>query len=189
MKCYYFGTFNPPHKGHTKTAYEVKKLFGFDEVVFVPAAYPPHKTPEIAPVHRLNMAKLIENDEIKVSDIEFKLPRPSYSYRTIKKLRQQGEKLNFIIGFDAFKHIGEWKNPEFLKENLRFIVLKRRGECRFEIENMKNSGYDFEIADSIDFIDISSTEIREKIKTGKSVKGLVDEKVERYIKENGLYGN
>ena len=81
-----------------------------------------------------------ENDKIKVSDIEFKLPTPSYSYQTIQEIlknKNKGEKVNFIIGFDAFKNIEKWKNPEDLKENIKFIVLKRTGENRLEIEKLK----------------------------------------------------
>ena len=98
-----------------------------------------------------------------------------------------GEKVNFIIGFDAFKNIEKWKNPEQLKENIRFIVLKRTGEDRLEIEKLKEKGFDFIITDNIDTIDISSSEIREKVKNGSSINGLIDEKVKRYIEENDLY--
>lgn len=190
MECYYFGTFNPIHKGHIKTAKEVKKQFGFDRIVFVPAFCPPHKENCASAIDRYNMLKVIENEELMVSDVEFKLPVPSFSYRTITELlknKKQGEKINFIIGFDAFKNIEKWKNPEFLKEKIRFIVLKRTGENREEIEQLKNRGYDFVITDSIETVDVSSTEIREKIKCGADITGLVDEKVKRYIDENKLY--
>lgn len=190
MECYYFGTFNPVHKGHIQTATDVLNKFGFREVIFVPAYSPCHKENCASSIDRFNMLKLIENDEIKVSDIEFKLPTPSYSYQTIQEIlkgKKSGEKVNFIIGFDAFKNIEKWKNPEQLKENIRFIVLKRTGEDRLEIEKLKEKGFDFIITDNIDTIDISSSEIREKVKNGSSINGLVDEKVKRYIEENDLY--
>lgn len=190
MECYYFGTFNPPHKGHIKTAVDVIKNYGFERVIFVPAYIPCHKENCAKSTDRFNMLKLLENGEIKVSDIEFKLPKPSYSYQTIKELlknKKEGEKINFIIGFDAFKNIESWKNPEILKENVHFIVLKRTGEKREEIEKLKDKGFDFIITDNIETIDISSSEIREKIRNGASITGLVDDKVKRYINENGLY--
>lgn len=190
MECYYFGTFNPVHTGHIKTASDVIKNFGFKKVVFVPAYSPCHKENCASSTDRFNMLKLIENDKIKVSDIEFKLPTPSYSYQTIQEIlknKNKGEKVNFIIGFDAFKNIEKWKNPEDLKENIKFIVLKRTGENRIEIEKLKEKGFDFIITDNIDTIDISSSEIREKVKNGISIDGLVDEKVKRYIEENDLY--
>lgn len=190
MECYYFGTFNPVHSGHIKTAKDVLSKLGFSKVVFVPACIPCHKEVSINSFDRLNMLKLVADNDIEVSDIEFKLPKPSYSYRTVQEIlknKKQGEKVNYIIGFDAFKKIESWKNSEYLKNNVHFIVLKRTGEDRKEIEKLKEKGFDFEITDSINTIDISSTEIREKVKKGADISGLVDEKVKRYIKENELY--
>lgn len=190
MECYYFGTFNPVHIGHIKTAKDIISKLGYDKVIFVPAYCPCHKELAINSIDRLNMLKLIEDEYLKVSDIEFKLPKPSYSYRTIQEIlknKNEGEKVNYIIGFDAFKNIENWKNPEYLKKNVHFIVLKRTGELREEIEKLKDKGFDFEITDSIDTIDVSSTEIRNKIRTGLDISGLVDEKVKRYIDENELY--
>lgn len=190
MECYYFGTFNPVHSGHIKTAKDILSKLGFSKVVFVPAYIPCHKEVSINSFDRLNMLKLVADNDIEVSDIEFKLPKPSYSYRTVQEIlknKKQGEKVNYIIGFDAFKKIESWKNSEYLKNNVHFIVLKRTGEDRKEIEKLKEKGFDFEITDSINTIDISSTEIREKVKKGADISGLVDEKVKRYIKENELY--
>ena len=190
MECYYFGTFNPVHIGHIKTAKDIISKLGYDKVIFVPASCPCHKELAINSIDRLNMLKLIEDEYLKVSDIEFKLPKPSYSYRTIQEIlknKNEGEKVKYIIGFDAFKNIENWKNPEYLKKNVHFIVLKRTGELREEIEKLKDKGFDFEITDSIDTIDVSSTEIRNKIRAGLDFSGLVDEKVKRYIDENELY--
>lgn len=190
MECYYFGTFNPVHIGHIKTAKDIISKLGYDKVIFVPASCPCHKELTINSIDRLNMLKLIEDEYLRVSDIEFKLPKPSYSYRTIQEIlknKNEGEKVNYIIGFDAFKNIENWKNPEYLKKNVHFIVLKRTGELREEIEKLKDKGFDFEITDSIDTIDVSSTEIRNKIRAGLDFSGLVDEKVKRYIDENELY--
>lgn len=190
MECYYFGTFNPVHIGHIKTAKDIISKLGYDKVIFVPASCPCHKELTINSIDRLNMLKLIEDEYLKVSDIEFKLPKPSYSYRTIQEIlknKNEGEKVNYIIGFDAFKNIENWKSPEYLKKNVHFIVLKRTGELREEIEKLKDKGFDFEITDSIDTIDVSSTEIRNKIRAGLDFSGLVDEKVKRYIDENELY--
>lgn len=190
MECYYFGTFNPVHIGHIKTAKDIISKLGYDKVIFVPASCPCHKELTINSIDRLNMLKLIEDEYLKVSDIEFKLPKPSYSYRTIQEIlknKNEGEKVNYIIGFDAFKNIENWKNPEYLKKNVHFIVLKRTGELREKIEKLKDKGFDFEITDSIDTIDVSSTEIRNKIRAGLDFSGLVDEKVKRYIDENELY--
>lgn len=188
MKCYYFGTFNPPHKGHIKTANDVIKEFGFSSCVFVPAYLPPHKNLLLSPIHRFNMLKLLENDKIKVSDIEFNLPKPSYSFQTVNELYKENKKrVNMIIGFDAFINIEKWKNPEILKEKVHFIVLKRKGEKQEDIEKLANKGFDFEICENIGMVDVSSTEIREKAASGADISDLVDKKVQRYINENKLY--
>ncbi len=190
MECYYFGTFNPVHIGHIKTADDCIKKLGYSKVIFVPCAVPCHKEAKISADDRFNMLKLIETDKIKVSDIEFKLPKPSYSYNTVLELlktKKKGEKINFIIGFDAFKNIEHWKNPEVLKENVHFIVLKRSGENREEIEKLYDRGWDFQITDNIDTIDISSTEIRNRAKEGLPIGEFVQQEVGKYIDENGLY--
>lgn len=168
-------------------AKRVLKQFNFSQIVFVPAYLPPHKKSEIEPIHRFNMLKLLEDDNIKVSDIEFKLPTPSFSYRTITELTKNKDKINFIIGFDAFKNIEKWVHPEILKEKVHFIVLKRTGENRLEIEKLKDKGFDFVIADNIEKVDVSSTEIREKINASIPIYDLLDEKVKRYINEHNLY--
>ena len=186
MECYFFGTFNPPHIGHINLAKKVLAEFNFDKIIFVPSNVPPHKKEFIDGYHRFNMLKLLEDEKIKVSDIELKMEPPSYTYKTIQALLKN-EKINFIIGFDAFKNIETWKNPEYLKEKLHFIVLKRRGDKREEIEKLCLRGYDFEIADNIDIVDVSSTEIRKKLEKNEDVTDLIDEKIKRYIDENGLY--
>ena len=187
MECYFFGTFNPPHKGHIELAKKVLDEFNFEKIIFVPSNVPPHKSEFIEGFHRFNMLKLIEEEKIKVSDIELKMDIPSYTYKTVEKLLGDNKKLNFIIGFDAFKNIETWKNPEYLKEKLHFIVLKRRGDKKEEIEKLKLKGYDFIIADNIDMVDVSSTEIRKKIQNNENINNLIDGKVKRYIEENGLY--
>lgn len=191
MECYFFGTFNPPHIGHIEFAKKILNEFNFEKIIFVPSANPPHKTDYIPFFHRFNMLKLIETKNIEVSDIEYKLPSPSYSYRTIEEIlkKKSYKKLNFIIGYDAFKLIKTWKNPEYIKEKLKFFVLKRKGESREDIEKLKLDGYDFVIVDSINEIDISSSKIREKIKKNLNAEDFLDNRIIRYIGKNGLYRN
>lgn len=190
MECYFFGTFSPPHIGHIELAKRILEEFKFDKIIFVPAFYPPHKENFIPFEHRFNMLKLAILDNMEVSDIESRLPTPSYSYRTIEAIlnEKKENKLNFIIGYDAFKFIKSWKNPEYIKENLKFFVLKRKGDKKEEIEKLKSDGYDFIIVDNIE-INISSSEIRDKIKNNINVENFLDTKIIRYIEENGLYRN
>lgn len=195
MDCYFFGTFNPVHLGHIELAKKIKEEFSFDKIIFVPAFLPPHKE-TLEFYHRFNMLKLCVDKGLgEVSDIESHLAPPSYTYQTIEKLynrykwgHKEGQKIPFIIGYDAFIGIEKWKNPEILKEKLEFIVLKRHsGVKREEIEKLKGKGFSFKIAENIDYYDVSSNEIRKKTARGEKTEGLIDKKVERYINEHGLY--
>ncbi len=200
MECYFFGTFNPIHLGHIEIARKVQEIMGFSKVIFVPSFMPPHKVDELINFsHRLNMLKLALG-ESNVSDIEYKLKVPSYTYRTIEKLYEENsnktgkkEKINFIIGYDQFFKLESWKEPEILKEKLKFIVIPRKfqngqimGQKAFEY--FKNKGYDFEIL-NIDFLDVSSTMIRSFIKNGLDIAGLTTKEVRDYIENNRLYSS
>ena len=185
--CVFQGTFNPIHNAHIKMAEHVLKNFDFDKIIFIPAFKPPHKdyNQSITP-HRLQMVKLITNynNKFEVSDIEYRNNRPSYTYLTIlelyKKYKIDG-KINFIIGTDAFKNIDTWYEAEKLKPLLKFIVFRRENE---EEVHINNCDYEYTV---MPLCNISSTEIRDKIKNGANIDKLVDKKVKRYIEENGLY--
>ncbi len=187
MVCYFFGTFNPPHKGHLMAAQSVKEQFGFKCVIFVPSPNPPHKE-TIDPCHKLEMAKLAFGEK-NVCDIEYRSSDISYTYKTVQKL---GE-CSFIIGYDAFLEIETWKHPEILKEMLEFIVMPRKNkhkeeEINAKFEDLRKKGYNFKIA-NFKPVDISSSEVRRKVALGLDVSGLLDEKVKEYIYEHGLYKN
>jgi len=190
MECYFFGTFNPPHNGHITLAAKVKEEFGFDKIIFVPAFVPPHKS-TLDFKHRFNMTKLAVPPELGiVSDVEAHLEPPSYTCKTAEHLfiGTRGAKIPFIIGYDAFIDIEKWKNPEILKEKLFFIVLKRRGGAKKEdILKLKDKGFEFELAKTILYLDISSRNIRDCVFRGLSIENFVDKKVGEYIYENGLY--
>lgn len=193
MECYFFGTFNPIHLGHIEIARQIKEKLGFDRVIFVPSFMPPHKIDGLLPFkNRLEMAQLALGKE-NVSDIEFKLRVPSYTYRTIEKIYEQNgnQKVNFIIGYDQFFKLESWKEPEILKEKIHFVVIPRRfqngqtlGPMAFQY--FKNKGFDFEIAD-IDFLDISSSMIRKLATQNEEITGLVTKEVKEYIENNRLY--
>lgn len=197
--CVYFGSFNPVHKGHLKIAELVKKHFEFEKILFIPAYRPPHKNfdPKMS-LHRLKMLELAAGKQ-NVSDIEFKREAPSYTYATAKELyRQLGfeeelikkgeipaqDKINFIIGYDAFKNIEKWYEAEKLPKLLNFIVIPRDRQTDFS--HMQKKGYNFKILNT-DFIDVSSEKIRNLIKNGCNADKFLDEKVKDYIKKHGLY--
>lgn len=192
MKCYFFGTFNPIHVAHLEIAQQIKSC-GFDEVVFVPSYMPPHKIGNIIPFeHRYNMVKLAVGKD-SVSDIELNLQIPSYSYRTIDKLCKidKVDKINFIIGYDQFFSLEGWKRPEKIKNMTRFIVVPRRFKNNQVLNNsafdyFRKKGYDFKVVE-LDFMDVSSEDIRNKVQNQKDITGLVTDEVKNYIENNGLY--
>ncbi len=177
--CIFPGTFNPIHDGHLKMAEYALKKYNFEKIIFIPSYIPPHKNVDSElSEHRFKMVKLAikNNPKFEISDIEYQSEGKSYSLITVKKIIEQyciNGRLNFIIGTDAFAKIDTWYKADELKELVHFIVFPRRGE---EIKDLED--WDYELTD-MDFVDISSTEIREGTKTATSVEG--------YIEENGLY--
>ena len=181
--CIFPGTFNPIHAGHLKMADFALKEFGFDKIVFIPAYIPPHKdiNKNLA-LHRYNMVKLAiaENSKFAISDIEYRSEGKSYSLITVKKIIEEynlKNKLNFIIGTDAFKNIKTWFHTEELSKLVHFIVFPR-GEDIINTEDFND--YSFEIV-NMPKVDLSSTVLRAKHGAG------CNKKVEEYIKLNGLY--
>lgn len=193
MECYFFGTFNPIHLGHIEIARKVKELCNFERVIFVPSYMPPHKIDGLASYkNRLEMVKLAAGEE-NVSDIEFHLRVPSYTYRTIEKLYEENnsKRINFIIGYDQFFKIESWKEPEILKEKINFIVIPRKfqngqvmGDRAFEY--FKNKNYSFQVL-NIDFLDVSSSMIRKCVENDYDIAGLTTSEVRQYIENNRLY--
>ena len=189
MKCYFFGTFNPLHNAHLEIAKKIKEQFIFDGVIFLSSYAPPHKIPDTTPSDRLFMAQLGAGKK-NVDDIEYFLPIPSYSYNTILELkkRDKTDKINFIMGYDSFIKIESWKNPQILKENVNFIIIPRHcGDISdISFEHLKHKGWNYKIAD-INFMDISSNMIRNKVQNNEEITGLVPKKIEEYIYEHRLY--
>lgn len=191
--CIFSGTFNPIHKAHIKMAEYVLENFGFDKIIFIPAYKPPHKdySPGMCK-HRYNMVKLAikNNPHFEISDIEYKNEGKSYSYLTALELNKQYKidgKINFIIGTDAFEKIESWYETDKFKKLVDFIVFIRENE-EVDLSRLKERGYNYKIA-QMPFIDISSTELRNRISNGLPIKDLVTEEIEDYINKNGLYRN
>ena len=193
--CVFQGTFNPIHVAHLKMADFVLKNYGFDKIIFIPAYKPPHKNYDITLTpHRLKMVELaaLSNPNFKVSDIEYKNERNSYTYLTILELYKKYDiegKINFIIGTDAFKKIDTWYEADKLKELVNFIVFVRENELdNKKYHELKEKGYNFTFA-KMDFQDISSSNIRKNIREGHDISEFVTDKVKGYIEKNGLYKN
>jgi len=193
--CTFQGTFNPIHNAHLRAAEYALDKFGFDKILFIPAYNPPHKVcdPAMA-VHRFEMVKLaIKNHpEFEISDIEYRRKGKSYTYLTICELYEKYNidgKINFLIGTDAFEKLESWYEFVKLKKLLKFIVFIR--EDNFDISkynHMREIGVDFEFQ-KLPFVDISSTELRKRIKNNEDVSNLLPKKTEEYIRKNELYKN
>ena len=191
--CIFSGTFNPIHKAHLEMAEYVLNNYGFEKIIFIPAYKPPHKdyNPDMS-MHRYNMVKLAiqNNPKFEISDIEFKNKGKSYSYLTALELYKQYNvegKINFIIGTDAFEKIESWYETDKFKKLVDFIVFIRENE-KVNLDYLKEKGYNFEFTD-MPFLDISSTELREKLANGENINNLVTDEVKDYIYKNGLYRN
>jgi nicotinate-nucleotide adenylyltransferase len=212
------GTFNPIHIAHLYIAEQVRDAMGLNEVVFVPASVPPHKEVEykVSAEHRLKMVELAisGNPAFKVSDIELKLPVPSYSVKTIQTFQEQyggDAKLFFITGMDSFLEIGTWHSVDRLISLCDFVTVFRPGSEHVGLAKHKYiheidlvmldeldqkvrglgkvemvSGRDLWLVSSLG-MEVSSTEIRRRLKARKSVKYLLPEQVESYIIEHQLY--
>lgn len=191
--CIFSGTFNPIHNAHIKMAEYVLENYGFDKIIFIPAYKPPHKDyQDNMCIHRYNMVKLaIQNyPKFEISDIEYKNEGKSYSYLTALELYKQYDidgKINFIIGTDAFEKIETWYETDKFKKLVDFIVFIRENEP-VNFDDLRKKGYNFEFA-KMNFVDISSTELRERIQKDETVENLIPKEVEEYIKNNGLYRN
>ena len=189
------GTFNPIHTGHLILAELVRSDLNLDKILFIPSYIPPHRENGIADSeHRLEMVKLAvsENPAFEVSDIEFQRKGKSYSVDTIRQLYADYPeitgKINFLIGTDAFLDIDSWHKSEEFIELVNFIILARQGTPDAEkiIESKKLGNINYTILET-PIIEISSSFIRGRIKSRKSIKYLVNRTVNEYIQKNKLY--
>lgn len=192
------GTFDPIHYGHLIIGREVLEYFNLDRVIFIPSGMPPHKNAdEVSPaMHRLNMAKLaVEDDrDFEVSCIETDRKGYSYTVDTLERLMDYyggSVKLYFIIGADIIKDLLTWREPDRVFGMCEFIAVTRPGyaEDRFsmDVDYLVKTHCAVIHKINTSLIEISSSDIRQRIKDGKSIRYLVPEKVREYIYANKLY--
>lgn len=195
--CIMGGTFDPIHYGHLVVAEEVRCKFGLQKVVFIPAARPPHKLDQSItdPYHRVNMTKLAiaSNKYFEVSTLEVERQGPSYTIDTVLNIKEQYgvKKVYFITGADAVMEILTWKEAEKLLSMCTFIAASRPG---YDLNNLEEtlSLLPKEILKSIlplevPALAISSTDIRKRIRDERSIKYLLPETVEQYIRNHNIY--
>ena len=207
------GTYNPIHSGHLKAAEIVQHRFFLDEVLFIPSYIPPHKEYRgiAEPRHRLKMVELAVRPfpRFVPSSLEIDAQERSYSIITLGKVRKlyPGSQIFFILGIDAFLEIDTWKEYQRVLEQCFFVVISRPGFHLGDARNVLGGEIEkkmFLVPETeainhdmlniyrifllpIDALSIASTEIRKRVMMGESIKSMVPEEVEVYIKENKLY--
>jgi nicotinate-nucleotide adenylyltransferase len=184
----YFGSFNPVHIGHLIIANHILEWTELNEVWFVISPQNPLKQKKtlLDDHHRLALvnAAIEDNPKFRASNIEFGLPQPSYTINTLTVLSEKYPNRNFalVMGADNLQTIHKWKNYELILKDYRIFVYPRQDADGGFYRNHPNVTW----ADA-PLMQISSTSIREAIRSGKSVKYLLPEKVDEYIKEMHFY--
>ena len=197
------GSFNPPHTGHLILAQRCRELLQLDKIIFIPAYIPPHKThiSLVDPKDRLKMLKLTikGNPYFNYSDIEIKRKGNSFTYDTLLALQNKytQSKLFLIIGMDNYNDFCKWKNYQGILNLCKVVVINRHvindKQSKDTGDNTANPSHNNLVEHSnfifIDtpIIDISSTEIRDRIKKGLPIKYYTTEQVEKFIVKNKLY--
>ncbi len=184
----FFGSFNPIHIGHMIIANLVKETTDVDEVWFVVSPQNPFKKNKnlLHEFDRLDMVQLATSDDysFRVSDIEFSMPKPSYTIDTLTVLNEKHSDIEFrlIIGGDNLASFPKWKNHNQILEHFGLIVYPRPNAGDSDLKNHKNVKF----IDAPE-MDISATFIRKLIKSGKSIKYLVPDAVATQIKSKGFF--
>jgi len=191
------GTFDPIHQGHLRAAEEVRECLELDRILFVPAGHPPHRmAPAVPAADRLSMVRkaVAGNPAFQVSEAEIRRPGKSYTVDTLRQLRSRrpSDALVLILGEDQFREIGSWHQPDRLFEFARIVVITRPGVPRLVLDDVLTAARLARHRKSVDrlavsCLEISSTDIRERIRSGRSVRYLVPDAVRRHIQRRKLY--
>ena len=194
----YFGTYNPIHIGHLIIANHMAERDDMDQVWLVVTPQNPLKSNSnlLADYHRLALVKIAidDNFNLRASDVEFNLPKPSYTVDTLAHLREQYPDHQFalIMGEDNLRTFHKWKNYEVILERHQIYVYPRPitlAELNNEVAPTKSEIHDHKnviITDS-PMMQISSTVIRNNIQNGQSIQYLVTDPVRQYIDEMNFY--
>jgi nicotinate-nucleotide adenylyltransferase len=185
----YFGSYNPIHIGHLVIANYLAEYTDIDQLWFVVSPQNPFKKKEnlLADYHRLEMLeRAIGNDErFRASNIEFNLPKPSYTIDTLTYLQERFPNYSFsiLMGSDNLESFHKWKNSEIIIENYGVIVYPRPGFDLSKVPDHKN----ITVANGAPLMEISSSFIRSAIKEGKDVRHFMPQKSWDYLDEMNFY--
>lgn len=183
----YFGSFNPIHVAHLIIANHILNETAIQKIWFVVSPQNPLKPSSglLNEYHRLHLVKLALGDDtrMKASDIEFALPKPSYTITTLAYLREKYPEHQFciIMGSDSFQNLHKWKNHELILRDYEIYIYRRPGFETF------NSGNETITVVNAPLLELSATQIRKYIKEGKSIRYLVPDSVRDEIEKGGYY--
>jgi nicotinate-nucleotide adenylyltransferase len=206
------GTFDPIHWGHLRSAEEVREAFALDRILFIPTAKPPHKRGQTKTSQRDRLAMvrlaLASNPNFGVSTVEINRPGVSYSIDTLRYFaarKRRQDTYYFILGLDAFREIGTWKDFKEVFPLCNFIVTSRPGSRKANLlsgtsiavrklfcydpkerTHRHRSGTTLHFLQLTDFA-VSASDIRARVRQGKSIRYLVPQTVEEYIGKRHLY--
>lgn len=196
FKVFFGGSFDPVHIGHLIVARDVLEQLQAESIVFLPAFQSPLKEPHVAtPQQRFEMLSLaIEQEKgFEVSSLEIERRGVSYTVDTAQELFYTlGERPTFLVGADSIMTLHMWKEPQKLTQIAKFVIVYRNKKSKDVVDYIKayfpwlKEGEDYLLLSTRN-IDVSSTEIRKRIKEGKSIRWLVPERVEKYILQRKVY--
>ena len=191
------GTFDPIHLGHLVVGEEARDRLGLDRLVFMPAGSPRLKehAPLASAVQRLEMVRLAvgDGDGSEISSQEVVREGSTYTVDTIAELRQQyaeSDQIYFMVGMDALEQFDRWKEPDRLLGMCNLVVVNRVGHQRVDVNDFvgrfPQAGPGLTLL-TVPRLEISSTDIRNRVRDGRSIKYLTPEPVVDYIEREGLY--
>lgn len=195
------GSFNPPHIGHYIVASQVLEFEDQDQIWLMPVFKHPFGKELVPADLRFQMLKLMEDSDVRISDFEIKEQKTNYTFETLTSLAKlyPQNQFSLIIGSDQIDSLGKWKEIGKLVENFEILVFPRHNDndkSKKFYENKLISIFgkihkNIRIIENKNLIqsNLSSSQIREKIKNNKSIKYMVAAKVEEFIKTNKLYEN
>jgi nicotinate-nucleotide adenylyltransferase len=190
------GTFNPIHNGHLLIANAALKQFGLDRILFIPTSIPPRKASShlLPDFHRLQMVKLAVADEAKFQPLSIEVDRGgiSYSFETVEQIKKlyPSDNLFFLLGSAEFEFLAQWYRIEELAKLCEFLVMQRPGSpIKFP-----PTGFPKDLVPLVRHqvvrgpsIEVSSSDIRKRLRHHLSVSDLLPEKVNQYILDRHLY--